>query len=510
MSELITAPGSLDLDPAVAAAIAAIGALDWRYDPDPQVVLEAPESFGFYEGLPPRLEFLSDGRLVRLLADIAYNGSEGVRWPVPEGIEVNGASIPRPLWSLIGGPFEGRYRDASIVHDHYCDIQTRDWRDVHRMFHDAMRCSGVGPIKAKILFYSVYRFGPRWPSPLEAPAHETFVPAEPLTAREAPSLAYDAEAIQRHHLTLEEIEALADTRAEAALAEGASIDLEGPGGAVNGTALARLLSIPGGRATPEDVALIASRAAQLPAYVLARFEKKGVRLVACRDSVTDFERNLRGVVPRGWERTGKTWDDVPGAYLPQRNRVVVATIDKGGARAIPDKSSGKHGSSDLLIHEALHGFDFASGHAVLGESRFRDARTADFAKLHSYEQQAGDAGLQETFAESGARFLVEPGAMAASWPALHGYWRSGPANVQRTGVLESVAPTDGPIGTVQLQPDGAIALDLRAENEDGAIGHAQFTINPGDQSYDSLKEHAFSMQLEGVDSDPTLPRPYYP
>src|SRR5262249_17871084 len=63
---------------------------------------------------------------------------------------------------FVGGPFEGLYRNASIVHDTECDLQVRAWRDVHRMFYNGMRAGGVGRIKAMLMYAAVYRFGPRW------------------------------------------------------------------------------------------------------------------------------------------------------------------------------------------------------------------------------------------------------------------------------------------------------------------------------------------------------------
>ncbi len=496
----------LDSSLPLMVAINGIATLDWRLNAAPTASLESLSQFGAYQGLPPKLELLPDGRLMRLLEALTYTGADGVMWPVPAGIEVDGASIPRPLWSLIGGPFEGPYRDASIVHDHYCVVRTRSWRDTHRMFHDAMRCSQVSATRAKIMYYFVYRFGPRWAGALESVTATERM--ESLSEHQAAIVAHDAEAIYRHDLDLAEIEALADMRSAQAT-NSASLELEAPGQHSESDSLARILSIPGGSGTADDVALVASRAALLPLTVLKRFQKDGVRILACRDSVTDFERSLRGVVPRGWESTGKTWNDVPGAYLPAKRRVVVATIATAtGGRAIPGKGSGKHGSSDLLIHEALHGFDFTSGHAVLDDPRFRSARTADFNNLDAYERQAGEAGLQETFAESGARFIVEPAKMAASWPALHAYWTGGPGTGQRTGILE-LAPAKGPIGTIQMLENDVVALDLRAESDDGAIGHAQFTISPGDTSYEALKGRASAIALEAT-GDPTQPQLFYP
>ncbi|MFN9369549.1 MAG: protealysin inhibitor emfourin [Planctomycetia bacterium] len=103
-----------------------------------------------------------DGRAMTLVAPFAYVDPRAVRWTAPSGAVVNGASIPRAFWSLVGGPFEGRFRNASVVHDVACAERTREWRDVHRMFHDACRCGGVGVALANTMFYAVWHFGPRW------------------------------------------------------------------------------------------------------------------------------------------------------------------------------------------------------------------------------------------------------------------------------------------------------------------------------------------------------------
>ena len=111
---------------------------------------------------PPHFEWLGDGRLMRTLADYAFVDAQDRTWPVPAGAVIDGASIPRGLWSIAGGPFEGSYRNASVIHDWYCDIRTRPWLDVHRMFHEAMLASGVPPGKASRMYFAVYLGGPRW------------------------------------------------------------------------------------------------------------------------------------------------------------------------------------------------------------------------------------------------------------------------------------------------------------------------------------------------------------
>src|SRR5687768_7819159 len=59
---------------------------------------------------------------------------KGQQWLAPSGSMVNGASIPQFAWSIIGGPFEGLYRDASVIHDVACEQKARAWEAVHESF----------------------------------------------------------------------------------------------------------------------------------------------------------------------------------------------------------------------------------------------------------------------------------------------------------------------------------------------------------------------------------------
>jgi len=116
---------------------------------------------GRYEGTLV-VSFLSDGRRVQLIQPFAYVDGANRRWETPKDAIVDGASIPRPLWTLIGGPFEGKYRDASVIHDWYCDLRNRPWKQVHRVFYEAMLTSGVEAAQAKLMYAGVYLGGPRW------------------------------------------------------------------------------------------------------------------------------------------------------------------------------------------------------------------------------------------------------------------------------------------------------------------------------------------------------------
>lgn len=107
-------------------------------------------------------EWLDDGRRMRLIEPFAYLDAAGVRWEAQAGAIVDGASIPRAFWGLVGGPFEGAYRPASVIHDVACDRRERPWEAVHRAFYAACLCGGLVPWRAKTLFAAVWHFGPRW------------------------------------------------------------------------------------------------------------------------------------------------------------------------------------------------------------------------------------------------------------------------------------------------------------------------------------------------------------
>jgi hypothetical protein len=119
------------------------------------------QEYGEYTG-EVDARWRADGRSMELLADFSYLDPKGIRWDAPVGSVVDGASIPQFAWSIIGGPFEGKYRSASVIHDVACDMQKRPWQDVHKAFYTAMMASDVNSLKAKIMYSAVYHFGPRW------------------------------------------------------------------------------------------------------------------------------------------------------------------------------------------------------------------------------------------------------------------------------------------------------------------------------------------------------------
>jgi hypothetical protein len=133
---------------------------------------------------------------MKLLEDTHFIDGNGKDWLAPKGAEIDGASIPKPFWSVIGGPFDDLYRDASVFHDVACDQRTEPWEEVHCMFYQAMRASGVPEQKAKTMYAAVYRFGPQWDTPAHGRAAAAAAPRTMAVKTRAQPTAADAIALK--------------------------------------------------------------------------------------------------------------------------------------------------------------------------------------------------------------------------------------------------------------------------------------------------------------------------
>jgi hypothetical protein len=119
------------------------------------------ENFGKFIGKVVA-QWDDSGREMVLTEPFGYIDPEGNRWDAPAGSVIDGASIPQVAWSVIGGPFEGKYRNASVIHDVACDQRQRPWDKVHLTFYYAMRACDVEESLAGTMYAAVYYFGPRW------------------------------------------------------------------------------------------------------------------------------------------------------------------------------------------------------------------------------------------------------------------------------------------------------------------------------------------------------------
>ncbi len=116
---------------------------------------------GRYEG-ELTVTWKPDGRLMELQDTFAFIDKDELKWDVPAGAQIDGASIPQVLWSITGSPYTGKYRDASVIHDWYCSVRTRTSDATHSMFHEAMLVSGVSTVRARVMYAAVRYAGPKW------------------------------------------------------------------------------------------------------------------------------------------------------------------------------------------------------------------------------------------------------------------------------------------------------------------------------------------------------------
>ncbi len=190
--------------------------------------------------------------------------------------------------------------------------------------------------------------------------------------------------------------------------------------------LAQKLVQPGGTADKKDAELLTLELAKMPEYMLSLLCENGVKVIACKNSITDYFTELKGVTPKGWP-PGSTFDQVPGIYEENIKEVVIAIIghDTEKGAHVPGLKEG-HGSANLVFHEVGHAVDYAKHPGAFSSENsvfFQIARNLDLEKITAYEKQPPPFGEQETFAESLAIYLQTPEKMKEDRPHLYGYFR---------------------------------------------------------------------------------------
>jgi hypothetical protein len=115
---------------------------------------------GEFSGEPTAvwLTEVTDDRQMQLVDSFWFLDPDGKRWSADAGRTVDGASIPRALWTLVGSPYTGDYRRASTVHDVACDDAGDDAerrRAADRMFFHACRAGGCSTRRSIILYIGV-------------------------------------------------------------------------------------------------------------------------------------------------------------------------------------------------------------------------------------------------------------------------------------------------------------------------------------------------------------------
>ena len=114
-------------------------------------------SNGTFSGNPKTmwLSDRGDDRDMQVIEDFWYIDNNGRRWDVPAGTVINGASIPRTLWSSVGSPYTGNYRRAALVHDAAVGHEGVLRSESDAMFYFACLAGGCSELQAKLLYAGV-------------------------------------------------------------------------------------------------------------------------------------------------------------------------------------------------------------------------------------------------------------------------------------------------------------------------------------------------------------------
>ena len=82
----------------------------------------------------------------------------GLRITITRGYSTDGASIPKPAWSIIGHPWQA-YLPAAIPHDILYNSELLPRFAADLCFHDLMKSLHVSPIRLHAMFYAVRYLG---------------------------------------------------------------------------------------------------------------------------------------------------------------------------------------------------------------------------------------------------------------------------------------------------------------------------------------------------------------
>lgn len=207
----------------------------------------------------------------------------------------------------------------------------------------------------------------------------------------------------------------------------------------------------------EEAVRMKDRIGQIHPVIINALYDRGLIIKLINFPLTDLPEYefLRGEIPRGWEGTGKTWNDVPGA---------------GGSPAVArigySEPSEWHGTINLELHELAH----------LIDSHLFDysSHTAEFTTIHKDEQlgflpSGYFNNAEEYFAESFSYFYLggeRNSKLKQQAPKTYEYITKLPAIL--SGEVPDVEDTDVPV--ITLQGDNSIKLNIGDDYEElGAV-----------------------------------------
>ncbi|MCC0649141.1 anthrax toxin lethal factor-related metalloendopeptidase [Clostridioides sp. ZZV15-6598] len=163
----------------------------------------------------------------------------------------------------------------------------------------------------------------------------------------------------------------------------------------NKETLSQIVVLPSGNYDKNEANAMINRLANIDGKYLNVLKQDNLKIKLLSGKLTDEKEYayLKGVVPKGWENTGKTWDDVPG--------LGGSTV----ALRIGFSNKGKgHDAINLELHETAHAVDHLALNDISKSAQFKQI----FAKEGRSLGNVNYLGVypEEFFAEAFAYYYL--------------------------------------------------------------------------------------------------------
>jgi hypothetical protein len=103
------------------------------------------------------LEELNNG-FWKLQDDFSYE-NDFIKVSVKSGFTTDGASIPRPFWSIIGNPLEDDLLKPAIIHDGLYALKLLKREESDKLLKEMLLFNGTSKVKTYLICYLVRLFG---------------------------------------------------------------------------------------------------------------------------------------------------------------------------------------------------------------------------------------------------------------------------------------------------------------------------------------------------------------
>lgn len=108
---------------------------------------------------------MKSSKVVVLNDSLEWIDSGGTHCIVPAGFVSDGATLPSFAWWLLGGKLSLDWISSAIVHDFSCVVKPA-WARTNTIaavrFYRGLRADGMSWWKARLAYYAVKTFGPKW------------------------------------------------------------------------------------------------------------------------------------------------------------------------------------------------------------------------------------------------------------------------------------------------------------------------------------------------------------